>query len=286
MNTKQVTAQSWGRFLVDAVREYSKQNNLKFELFSGDWIMRLEAFDKLSPGKTDKLGSPATKYLFGNDFGINNTSARAICNDKSATYQVLTREDVPVLEHRILLRPETLGAPENTYTLAKQAFKDFGNKVICKPNSGSSGSDIVLVESQESLQKVLDELFIKYRAITISPFVNIDAEYRVCILDDSVELMYEKVRQGGELQHNLSHGAEAQDITDTKLIEKLGSLASKSAKALNGTFVHVDIIDVAGKLQVLEVNSGIMFEHYSVQSPDNRAKATEIYHKALDLLFT
>ncbi len=269
-------ATNWGRFLVDAVRAYAEQNNIKFELFSGDWIMRLEK---------PSLSTSITKYLFGNDFGINNTAARAICNDKSATYQVLTREGVPALEHRIFLRPETLGAPKDTYELAKQAFKDFNNKVICKPNSGSSGSDIILVESEANLQNVLDELFIKYRAVTISPFVNISAEYRVCMLNGTVELIYEKVRQSDELQHNLSHGAEAQDITNEALAEKLSNMAKNAAKALTGTFVHVDIIDVAGELQVLEVNSGIMFEHYSVQGAENRAKAMSIYHKALDLLF-
>jgi len=272
------TVQNWGRFLVDAVESYAHKNNINFELFSGDWIMRLE--------KTNKLGGPTAKYLFGNDFGINNTSARAICNDKSATYQVLTREGVPALEHQILLRPETMGAPADTYALAQKAFIRFNNKVICKPNKGSSGSDIILVESIDILKETLDELFIKYRDITISPFVDISAEYRICILDGKVELIDEKVRQDDSLQHNLSHGATAKNITDKDLIQKLEILASKSANALNGTFVHVDIIDIDGELMVLEVNSGIMFEHYSLQSEQNKTKATDIYHKALDLLFT
>ncbi len=265
--------QNWGRFLVDAVRAYAEQHTMKFELFSGDWIMRLE-----------KDGT--VRYFWGNDFGINNTAARAICNDKSATYQVLTREGVPALEHRILLRPGSLGAPESSaFSLAQQALSDFGDKVICKPNSASSGSSIFLVESEAQLEAAILELFAKYRAITISPFVDIVAEYRVCVLDGAVELIYEKVRNGDELQHNLSHGAVAQEVADTGLRDALSTMAKSTASALNGTFVHVDIIDVAGELSVLEVNSGIMFEHYSVQSEENKAKATKIYHKALDILF-
>lgn len=270
MNT---SVQNWGRFLVDAVRSYAEQNTIKFELFSGDWIIRLQKGD-------------VVKYLFGNDFGVNNTSALALCNDKSATYQVLTREGVPALEHRILLRPNSLGASESgTLALVQQAMLDFGGKVICKPNTGGGGSDIFLAESNAQLEAIVLELFSRYRTITISPFVHISAEYRICILNGVVELIYEKVRSSDELQHNLSHGALAREVTDTQLWDTLESMAQRAAYALNGTFVHVDIINVNGVFSVLEVNGGIIFEHYSAQSEENKARATEIYYKALDLLF-
>ena len=275
---KHDTVQNWGRFLVEAVRTYAQQNNIQFELFSGDWIMRLETSDPLS--------TSTTKYLFGNDFGLNNTATRAICNDKSACYQVLTREDIPALEHRILLRPGSLGAPQHgTFTLAQQAFTDFDTQAVCKPNSGSSGSDIYFVTSQTQLEKSLIDLFAHHRAITISPFVPITAEYRVCVLNGNVELVYEKIRKDGETQHNLSHGALAQPVTNTSLHTTLSTLAIQATDALNATFVHVDIIDVDGKLMILEINSGIMFEHYAMQSEENKQRATAIYHKALDILF-
>jgi glutathione synthase/RimK-type ligase-like ATP-grasp enzyme len=265
-------AHSWGRFLVDAVRSYTEKHSINFELFSGDWIMRLE-----------KEG--VIKYLFGNDFGLNNTATRGLCNDKSAAYQVLTREGIPALEHRILLRPGSLGAPkESAFMRAKQILSEYNNALICKPNNGSGGSDVVFIDSIVSLESTLIEHFGKHRALTLSPFVDITAEYRVCVLDDQVQLIYEKVREGDALQHNLSHGATAREVEDKSLTQELSTLARRAAKAVHATFVHVDIISVGGALQVLEINSGIMFEHYSLQDTEKKQKATEIYHKALDLL--
>ena len=271
--------QNWGRFLVEAVKSYAQKNNIQFELFSGDWIMRLEK-------KDEPLSTSTTKYLFGNDFGLNNTATRAICNDKSACYQVLTRENISALPHTLLLRPGSLGAPEDSmFERAKKVFESSPKGVVCKPNNGSSGSDIIFIHTIPELEQALIKLFQNHRAITLSPFVNITAEYRVCILNGVVELIYEKVRQDGEMQHNLSHGALAHPITDNKLQERLGTLAKNTAKTLNANFVHVDIIAVEEKLMVLEVNSGIIFEHYAMQSEANKKKATEIYHKALDSLF-
>ncbi len=270
--------QGWGRFLVEAVREYAYKNNLKFETFSGDWVIRLET----NPATSRKH---IVKYLFGNEFGLNNTASRAICNDKSATYQVLTREKLKALEHVILLRPGSLGAPNNTYEIAKYALHKFGYSAIIKPNSGSGGDDINHIKSEKELRKNLDYMFLRYRALTISPFVNISAEYRVCVLNQNAELIYEKVKTQDMLQHNLSKGAVAKEIKDAKLNETLGKLAIRASKAVGINFANVDIINVSGNLMVIEINSGVMFEHYSSQSEENAKKAMRVYHKALDMLF-
>lgn len=232
-----------------------------------------------------RLGNPTPRYLFGNDFGLNNTATHGICRDKSATYDVLTREDVPALEHRLLLQPGSLGAPEGVFSIAGQALRDFNSEAVCKPNNAGGGTDIYPVRSPGELEQALVVLFARHRAVTISPLVDIRGEYRICVLNDAVELVYEKVRAEGEFQHNLSHGAMAKIVTDPHFRETLSSLALRAARAVGGRFVHVDIIDVAGALMILEINAGIMFEHFSVQNAENRERATRIYHTALDALW-
>ena len=86
-------------------------------------------------------------------------------------------------------------------------------------------------------------------------------------------------------KHNLGQGAEGVIVRDQKILRKLHSLAKRAAAAVQADFLSVDIIDAEGKLQVLEMNGGVMMEHFSGQDAECRRIAKRIYKKAVRLLF-
>ena len=86
-------------------------------------------------------------------------------------------------------------------------------------------------------------------------------------------------------KHNLAHGAVAKIVTDEALIDKLSELALRAADALNIKFASIDIIQTANDYRILEINSGVMMEHFASSSLENYAKAKEIYREAIRLMF-
>ena len=103
------------------------------------------------------------------------------------------------------------------------------------------------------------------------------------------ELM-KSVPQAGEKinlnwKHNLGQGAEGIIVKDQKILRKLHTLAKRAAAAVHADFLSVDIIDAEDRLQVLEMNGGVMMEHFSGQDAECRKIAKSIYKKAVRLLF-
>lgn len=86
-------------------------------------------------------------------------------------------------------------------------------------------------------------------------------------------------------KHNLVGGAHPVVITDAQLLEILTSLGQRCAAELNIHFASIDIIEVEGQLLILEVNSGVMMEHFARSLPDGYARAKAVYAKAVALMF-
>lgn len=87
-------------------------------------------------------------------------------------------------------------------------------------------------------------------------------------------------------KHNLQQGATVDlDVSDD-LKKELEALAIKTATALNIVFASVDIITTAGKLEVMEVNSGIMMKCFMKQLGDKGVNiAKGIYARAICSMF-
>jgi len=86
-------------------------------------------------------------------------------------------------------------------------------------------------------------------------------------------------------KHNLAHGAVAHVVNDKALIGSLSDLAIAASNALNIRFASIDIIRTKDGFRVLEINSGVMMEHFASSSDENYAKAKEIYKEAIGLMF-
>jgi glutathione synthase/RimK-type ligase-like ATP-grasp enzyme len=259
-----------GRFLARVVREFAEAHGWEFMLLSGDWVMSIQR-------------NGVRKYIFGYDFGLNNSAAKLIARDKAATIDVLRLDNIPAVEHKLFLRPDTLGAnPRGNWQAITDWFDVCNEDVVCKPNIGSAGQGVMRATNAAALERIVQKLFSEERAIAISPFVNIEAEYRATILDDEVLLVYEKVRTNkDDIRFNLVNGAFAKAVDDEDTLAHVEELATRAARAIGIRFANVDIIRHDDAFEVLEVNSGVMFEHYAEQGDIEEANARAVYEKAL-----
>jgi len=312
------------RVLVSLLREIAAEGNYSIASFSHNWILRLE-----------KDGH--SKHIFGYNFEINSATARMLAADKAATADLLTNAKVPNVEHKLFLHPKLASYVSSAGNWdAMQAFaQKKGFPLVVKPNEGTGGEDIYKVDNPLELEQSVLALFESQRAICLSPFQEIEQEYRVIVLDNENLLIYAKKRpqivgdgeasvlelieglhqesqlsrvqvagiiesykgalrqvpeDGEELvvgwKHNLGEGSQPLIVEDEDLAAKLGKMAQSARESINVRFASIDIVEVAGKYSVLEINAGVMMEYFTEHFPDQRTKVKSIYAKAVAAMFS
>lgn len=73
----------------EIIKEICDEKDIKFELLSKDWIIKLSKGNK-------------TRYIVGMRFSINDFANSIICKDKYATYQVLVDAGILIPEHKLI----------------------------------------------------------------------------------------------------------------------------------------------------------------------------------------
>ena len=171
------------RILVEVVREIAKDMGLEYKSFSHDWILQLKQGNKI-------------RHIVGYNFEINSATASMLASDKAATSSLLADANIPHVEHRLFLHPRLASyvSTEGNWE-AMQAFgKKYDYQLVVKPNEGTGGKNVRKVENPLELEQSVARLFINNRAIAISPFIDIEQEFRAILLDDDVLLIYAKMR--------------------------------------------------------------------------------------------
>jgi D-alanine-D-alanine ligase-like ATP-grasp enzyme len=165
------------------LKEVAEEGDIRLAAFSDDWLFCLQK------------GSVVT-YVFGYDFELNSATAKLITKDKSATSDLLAFHDIPHLSHRIFHNPQMAAYVPMTgnWTEMIAYFEAHGCDVVCKPNEGTGGQGVTRVRTQVQLEAAVLQLFRLHRSICLSPFENIDSEYRVALLSGSCEFVYRKQR--------------------------------------------------------------------------------------------
>lgn len=295
----------------DLIKEISKELNIKYKLLSNNWIISLEKDNII-------------KYITGYKFDLNNHASAMLVDDKYAMYDALNKKNIPVIQHYLLYskhNKEKYALGKNDPNLAINYFKNHNKDIIIKGNHGTCGNEVYHITNKKDINKTLNKLFKKESSISLCPFYKIDSEYRVIILNNNIELIYEKIRpiiigdgikkistllkefnpyynftikkdrvlKKGEqytytFKHNLSNGS----IINTKIdnIKEISNLAYKTAKTLNISFGSIDIIKVANKYYIMECNSGVMMSNLINLLPDGYNIAKNIYKKAIISLFS
>lgn len=171
------------RKFVAFIRSLAEPLGIKVDTYLRDWniILRKDNVHKL---------------IFYYCFPLNSSSTSRTCTDKCATSDLLGKFDIPHVEHKIFLHPKLGQYLDNrgVHFEIKEYAQRHNYNVVCKKNTGSSGRDMFVVSNPRELEEAVHELFRIDTELAISPFYEVEYEYRVIILDENIELIYRKER--------------------------------------------------------------------------------------------
>ncbi len=248
------------RYLDALIPEIATELGITCHSFSNNWVHQLARDD-------------ARAEIFGYKFGVNGAAAAAIASDKVATSDLLNHADIPAIKHVLI----------HNYRGNIESYGSIAGQVVVKPLSGSGGWGVQRFGSQTEAERAIAES--GRFAWAISPYYEIVREIRIIMLDKEILLAYEKthpVLRDGLRMFNLGAGAEPLDI---KPHESLGDMVKAAMKALNLRLASVDVVELHdGKYCIMEVNDGIMMEHYMRQSENHYLRGKAIYTKIMSTL--
>jgi glutathione synthase/RimK-type ligase-like ATP-grasp enzyme len=258
------------RIFADAIRRYCRARGITCEVKSQGWLMIMQRGER-------------RHLAFGYDIGLSSAMAHRIANDKSATAEVLDHSGIACIPHTLFRSPK-LGkhAPaagdRETMLALLHAHPDG---LVAKPNEGTSGRFVFKATSEAELDHATSEIFASHLSLVISPFVEIEEEVRVILLDGDARVVYSKERIS-DWRHNLDFGARPLLLEQGETREACIAIAVRAANAIGIRFASIDIVRVAGRWQVLEINSGVMMEVLGKHHPE---LVYETYAAALDKVF-
>jgi glutathione synthase/RimK-type ligase-like ATP-grasp enzyme len=258
------------RIFVQAIRSYAARHSIEVDVRAGGWLIAMRRGEM-------------RRFAFGYDIGLNSAIAHRLANDKSATSEALPLARVPCIPHHLFLNPKlgrnVVGPAWREDMLA--LFHDHPQGVVVKPNEGTSGRSVFKVTTEAELDHAVDEVFTMSTGLVISPYVEIEQEVRVILLDDVPLVVYSKQR-GNDWRHNLDAGAKPVLLEDSEARAACVKLAIDAARAIGIRFASIDVVRVDGAWTVLEINSGVMMEALAKLHPE-LVQAT--YDAALDRVF-
>lgn len=172
-----------GKQLVKIVKEICLENDLNLKTYSDEYILQIEKDKKLM-------------FIIGNKFPNNNASIEQICNDKSALSDLLEYFNIPHIPHHYFLSPLI----EDKSSLSQGIFLNMMNllnkyeSLVCKVNRGTGGKNVYKVSNQKELEAAILNIFNQSTSMTISPYYEIENEYRVLVLNNEVKYIFKKIR--------------------------------------------------------------------------------------------
>jgi glutathione synthase/RimK-type ligase-like ATP-grasp enzyme len=258
------------RIFVEAVKRYCTRHAIAIEVRSQGWLIVMQR------------GSQR-RFALGYDLGLNSAIAHRIANDKGATAEVLEISGIPCIPHTVFMNPK-LGeqiAPQGSWQAMLDLLKQNPQGIVVKPNEGTSGRSVLKVSTASELQRAVEEIFSSYLTLAISPYVEIEGEIRVVVLDDVPLVVYSKSRTSG-WRHNLDAGAQPVLLEQGEVRQACVPIAQKAAQAIGIRFAGVDVVRVGGAYKILEINSGVMMETLGKLYPELVDAA---YGAALDKVF-
>ncbi|OPY93705.1 RimK-like protein [Bradyrhizobium sacchari] len=259
------------RIFVQAIRRYCARHDIAVDGRAGGWLIAMHR------GET-------RRFAFGYDIGLNSAIAHRLANDKSATAEALTLQGVACIPHQLFLNPRlgvhVTGPHWRETMMALLAQNPQG--IVVKPNEGTSGRSVFKVTTEAELDHAASEVFSMSTGLVISPYVAIEEEVRVVLLDDVPLVVYSKQR-GSDWRHNLDAGATPMLLDDGEVRTACAKLAIDAARAIGIVFASIDLVRVDGSWRVLEINSGVMMEALAKLHPE-LVQAT--YDAALDRVFS
>jgi glutathione synthase/RimK-type ligase-like ATP-grasp enzyme len=223
------------RTFVDAVRKYCATRGIAIEIRSQGWLIIMQ------------LGAKR-RLAFGYDLGLNSAVAHRIANDKAATAEVLQACGVPCIAHTLFLSPRMNEyiPPQRSWEAMLALLRENPDGIVVKPNEGTSGDSVFKVSTEPDLELAVHSIFSSSLGLAISPYVEIENEVRVILLDHDAVVVYNKNRPAitGDGRHSLLELALAATPVERRAAVLPGMLSDLDRAAL-------DAIVPAGQRRVL-----------------------------------
>lgn len=296
------------RQIVKIIEEICKENGYKLSLYSDEWIIVVE-----NAGK--KMIIPSYRFP-NNDAGVSD-----LCSDKSGLSDFLTANEIPCIPHTFYWfggKNDSLNDENGLAKILAEHIEKYKGVVI-KPNNGTGGSNVFKITNENMIPSILQMFKGEPRMIAISPFVEIESEYRAIVQGDEIAFTFEKMRptviadgkksffdyikesglvptadlldyipkKGEEVQlvwkHNLQGGAKPVLVENPP--DELINLVERARKATGIKFASVDVVKTNGRFYILEINSGVMMEKFSSENELYYDLAKKTYKKAIEDYF-
>lgn len=150
------------------------------DFFSSNWITKISHHE-------------TTNFIHGYSFGNNPYAAAKICNDKSATTDILNSFGVPNIQHVLFHLHTNYNDEQGNWQKMIDFFYKHNQKVVAKRNTGTGGYGVFLAKTLFELELAVNELFSRNLTLCLSPFVDIKNEFRAVVLNGEMRLLYRKI---------------------------------------------------------------------------------------------
>jgi ribosomal protein S6--L-glutamate ligase len=181
---------------------------------------------------------------------INNSQPIARSRDKLRCFQLLTRKDINI--------PRTVMAREpHQIPAALEAVG--GPPVVLKLIRGTQGIGVILAETEQAVQSVMDTLWSLGQTILIQEFVSESEgkDIRALVVGNRVVTAMRRQARFGEFRSNLHRGGGAA-IVD--LEEDYRKAAIQATQVMGLQVAGVDLLESHEGPKVMEINSSPGFE--------------------------
>ena len=172
---------NWETEFVKIIKEICSEESVTISSFD-DWAFVLE--------KADKRG-----FIYGYQFGLDSASTANVLKDKAAASEMMEKAGIPHIPHWCVMSP---AAPEfcsldSGWTFLEKALEKYGELVV-KDNLGTGGRLVFCVRSKKELEKACHDIFLTAPSLAVSPYVKIQEEYRLIMLDGELSVAFMKKR--------------------------------------------------------------------------------------------
>jgi len=167
------------RLFVEIIKRYCAERGIALDIRADGWLLVLDR------GSQRHL-------ILGYDLGLNSSVAHRIASDKSATAELLALSGIACVPHAFFLGPQA--GPRAPLAPMLRLLDAHPEGLVVKPNEGTSGRLVFRAAARDSLARAVDAIFAANMNVAIAPYLSIDDEVRVVLLDGTPLVVYTKQR--------------------------------------------------------------------------------------------
>jgi len=134
------------------------------------------------------------RYFRYSSLDLNPLGASAISKDKDYANFFMKKMGYPIIPGKAFSSPDwakTIGEKQKNQDIYKFAQK-ISYPIIVKPNSGSQGNGVFLVNNEKELARALKYIFTKDNIVLVQKFIS-GNDYRIVVLDNKVISAYQRL---------------------------------------------------------------------------------------------